>query len=50
MFAADLKEDSQKALLWMLRNVYRHGDVIHLVHVAKLKVTLQTAFRIIRDT
>ena len=38
VFAVDLQDDAHRALLWALRNVYRLGDTIHLVHVAKLKV------------
>lgn len=39
VFAVDLKDEAHRALLWVLRNVYRPGDTIHLVHVAKLKVS-----------
>ena len=38
VFALDLKDDSHQALLWLLKHIYKPGDVVHLVHVAKLKV------------
>jgi len=35
--ATDLAEDSERALDWILKNVYKPGDDFHIVHVAKLK-------------
>jgi nucleotide-binding universal stress UspA family protein len=35
--ATDLAEDSERALDWTLKNVYKQGDQFHIVHVAKLK-------------
>ena len=40
VIATDLQDDSQKALYWLLDNVVKAGDDIHVVHVAKLKVFL----------
>lgn len=33
LIAVDDSEDSQKAFVWAIENVYREGDQIHLVHV-----------------
>ena len=41
VFALDLKDDSHQALLWLLKHIYKPGDVVHLVHVAKLKVGMR---------
>lgn len=37
--AIDLQEDSKKALHWLIDNVLKTGDDVHVVHVAKLKVS-----------
>ena len=37
--ATDLAEDSERALDWTLKNVYKQGDQFHIVHVAKLKAS-----------
>ena len=39
LVAIDLQEDSVTALQWVIENVVRDGDEIHVVHIAKLKVT-----------
>ena len=36
--AIDLQDDSKKALNWLIDNVLKNGDDVHVVHVAKLKV------------
>lgn len=33
LIAVDDSEDSRKAFMWALENVYREGDCLHLVHV-----------------
>ena len=38
VFATDLAADSERALDWAIENIYKAGDVFHIVHVAKLKV------------
>jgi nucleotide-binding universal stress UspA family protein len=37
VLATDLAKDSERALDWVLKNVYKSGDQFHIVHVAKLK-------------
>lgn len=36
--AIDLQDDSKTALTWLIQNVARETDEVHIVHVAKLKV------------
>ena len=38
ILALDLTEDSKYALQWLIENVARADDEIHLCHVAKIKV------------